>query len=71
MARMSISASVIVAAIGVLLFPVAISSQGRRIGTLEVENINNRPAAAREVLVKLRSPLPGAQAAQLVVWPRC
>ena len=65
MARMSISASVIVAAIGVLLFPVAISSQGRRIGTLEVENINNRPAAAREVLVKLRSPLPGAQAAQL------
>lgn len=65
MPRISISATVIVAAIGMLLAPAFMSSQGRRIGTVEIEDIDNRPAAAREVLVKLRSPLAGAQAAQL------
>src|SRR5918994_1084799 len=64
MPRLSISATVIIAAIGVLLFPDFIASQGRRIGTLDVEDIDNRPVAAREVLVKLRSPNAGV-AAQL------
>ncbi len=65
MPRLPISASVIVAAIGLLLFPALITSQGRRIGTMEVEDIDNRPAVAREVLVKLRSPFPGVRIAQL------
>ncbi|MEO5741991.1 MAG: S8 family serine peptidase, partial [Vicinamibacterales bacterium] len=66
MPRISISATAIVAAIGVLLFPALMTSQGqgRRTGPIDVEDVDNRPAAAREVLVKLRSPLPGAQAAQ-------
>jgi subtilisin family serine protease/subtilase family serine protease len=64
MPRLSISATLIIAAIGLLLLPASIASQGRRIGTLEVEDIDNRPAAAREVLVKLQSP-DGAAAARL------
>lgn len=65
MPRLSVSARLIVAAIGMLLFPALITSQGRRIGAVEVEDIDNRPAVAREVLVKLRSPLPGARVAEL------
>jgi subtilisin family serine protease len=65
MPRLSVSAGVVVAAIGVLISPALITSQGRRIGQLDVEDINNRPAAAREVLVKMRVPIPGAVAAQL------
>ena len=59
------SARVSFAAVGMLLFTTLTSSQGRRIGGLEVEDIDNRPAAAREVLVKMRTPIPGAQAAQV------
>jgi subtilisin family serine protease len=65
MPRISISATLVVVAIGALLFPSAISSQGRRIGTLVVEDIDNRPAVAREALVRWRSPIPAAQVAQL------
>ena len=70
MPRPSVSAGVVVVAIGVLISPSLITSQGRRIGQLEVEDINNRPVAAREVLVKMRSPIPGAQAAQLAAGRR-
>ena len=42
MTRLSMSATVIVVAIGVLLFPVLMTSQGRRVGTLEVEDVDNR-----------------------------
>ena len=65
MPRPSVSAGVVIVAIGVLISPSLITSQGRRIGQLEVEDINNRPVAAREVLVKMRAPIPGAEAAQL------
>lgn len=67
MPRISISTTAIAAAVGVLIFPVFMSSQGqgRRIGQLEVEDIDARPVAAREVLVKLRSPLPGSRAADI------
>jgi subtilisin family serine protease len=65
MTRTSPSATVIVAATGVLLFQVLITSQGRRVGNPDIEDFNNRPAAAREVLVKLRTPLTGPRAEQL------
>ena len=65
MVRPSLSAGVIVVGVGVMIFPTLITSQGRRIGQLEVEDINDRPAAAREVLVKMRTPLEGAEVAQL------
>ena len=65
MPRPSVFAGVVIAAIGVLMSPALITSQGRRIGQIDVEDINNRPAAAREVLVKMRAPVPGAQAAQI------
>ena len=65
MTRTSPSATVIVAATGVLLFQVLMTSQGRRVGNPDIEDFNNRPAAAREVLVKLRSPLTGPRAAQM------
>ena len=66
MTRLSASLTVIVVAIGVLLFPALMTSQGRRIGNQEVEDVDNRPAAAREVLVKMRSRMPSVQAAKIV-----
>src|SRR5690242_2530621 len=66
MTRLSASVTVVVVAIGVLLFPALMTSQGRRVGNTEVEEINNRTAAAREVLVKMRAPMPSVQAAKLV-----
>lgn len=65
MPRPTVSAGVVVVAIGLLVSPALITSQGRRIGQLEVEDINNRPAVAREVLVKMRAPVADPAAAQL------
>src|SRR5262245_756577 len=59
------SATVIAAATGVLLLQVFVASQGRRAGNPDVEEINNRQVAAGEALVKMRSPIQGAIAAQL------
>src|SRR5215203_4270744 len=65
MPRISLSATLVVAAIGILLLPASITSQGRRIGAIEVEDIDDRPAVAREVLVRWRVPPPAGRAAQL------
>src|SRR5215208_123773 len=65
MPRISMSATLVVAAIGVLLSPAFMSSQGQRDVARDIEEIDNRPVIAREVLVKLRDPLPPNRIAQL------
>ena len=65
MPRSSVSAGVVVVAIGMLLSQALITSQGRRVGQIEVEDVNDRPAAVREVLVKMRAPVADAEAARL------
>ena len=65
MRRISAGGTVVVAALAVLLLSVSTSSQGRRIGRLEVEDIGAREAAAREVLVKFQGPPQPAQIGQL------
>ncbi len=65
MRRVSISVTFVVTAVAVVLFSASPSSQGRRIGRLEVEDIGAREAAAREVLVKFRTPPQPAQLGQL------
>ena len=65
MRRISAGGTVVVAALAVLLLSVSTSSQGRRIGRLEVEDIGAREAAAREVLVKFQGPPQPAQIEQL------
>ncbi len=65
MRRVSIGVTFVVTAVAVLLLSASPSSQGRRIGRLEVEDIGAREAAAREVLVKFRTPPQPAQLGQL------
>ncbi len=65
MRRISPGGTVVVAALAVLLLSVSMSSQGRRIGRLEVEDIGAREAAAREILVKFQGPPQPAQIGQL------
>ena len=65
MARISISATVVVAAIGILLSPAFIASQAPNDGARDVEQIDNRRVIAREVLVRFRDLLPANRIAQI------
>jgi subtilisin family serine protease/subtilase family serine protease len=65
MRRISIGVTVVVSALAVVLFSESLSSQGRRIGRFEVEDINAREAVAREILVKFRELPQPAQLGQL------
>ena len=65
MRRISIGVTVVVSALAVLLFSESLSSQGRRLGRFEVEDINAREAVAREILVKFRELPQPAQLGQL------
>ena len=65
MRRVSIGVTFVVTAVAVLLLSASPSSQGRRIGRLEVEDIGAREAAAREILVKFHEPPQPAQLRQL------
>ena len=60
MRRFSLGASTILAALAVLLLSVSPSSQSRRVGRFDVEDVNGADVVAREVLVKMREPLPAA-----------
>src|SRR5687767_11096490 len=57
--------AIVLSAFAIVLLSVPASSQGRRVGQLEVENIGNRAAVAREVLVRWRGPIQPAQLAQI------
>jgi len=65
MRRVSAGVTGVVAAFAVLLMSASTSSQGRRIGRLDIEDIGAREAAAREILVKFHEPPQTAQLAQL------
>ena len=65
MRRISFGVTFVVTAVAVLLLSASPSSQGRRIGRHEVENIGARDAVAREILVKFREPLQPGQIGQL------
>ena len=65
MRRISIGATSLLAALAIFALSASTSTQSRRVGRLEVEDVNNRTAVAREVLVKLREPLQQAQLAQM------
>ena len=68
MRRISIRrATSFLTALGIFVFSVSTSSQSRRISNLEVEDIDNRPAVAREVLVKLRERSSCITAAELLL----
>jgi subtilisin family serine protease len=66
MRRAPIGVTVFVAALAVFLATVTVSSQGRRVGRLEVEDIGAREAAAREILVKFHQPPQPGRLAQLL-----
>jgi len=66
MRRISISGAIVSSVLAILLLSVSTASQGRRVGQVEVEEVNNRAAAAREVLVRWRAPVQRGQLAQLV-----
>jgi subtilisin family serine protease len=61
MRRFSIRATTVIAALVVVLTSITTSSQGRRVGRFDVEDVNGSEAVAGEVLVKLRRPVPRAQ----------
>jgi subtilisin family serine protease len=65
MRRVSAGVTVVVGALAVLVLSVSTSSQGRRIGRLEIEDIGAREAAAREILVKFHEPPQPAQLGRL------
>ena len=67
MRRVSAGATFVVSVIAVLLLSASPSSQGRRIGRFEVEDIGAREAVAREVLVKFQEPPQPLQIGQLAL----
>jgi subtilisin family serine protease len=52
--------------LGIFLLTVSPSSQGRRVGRVEIETLLNRDVAAREVLVRLTDPSQQNQLARLL-----
>jgi subtilisin family serine protease/subtilase family serine protease len=65
MRRISIGHTAVFAALGILVLSVSTSSQSRLVGRLEVETVNSREVAAREVLVRLNGSLQPIQLAQI------
>ena|SRR5437660_11570224 len=66
MIRIRISGAALSAAIAILLLSTSVSTQGQRRARFEVEIVNSRETAAREVLVKLREPFRTAQLGPIV-----
>jgi subtilisin family serine protease/subtilase family serine protease len=65
MRRISAGVTILVTAFAVFVLSQPASSQGRRAGRVEVEDLGGREAAAREILVKFRQPPQSAQLRQL------
>ena len=65
MRRISAGGTVVIAALVVFLLSVSTSSQGRRLGTIDIETIDGRDAVAREILVKFHEPPEPSQVGRL------